>query len=559
MWQQPDQTPRWLVPAGSTWRELQPLQLMVAIHEAARRAGEHDPFIRQEVAESVWHLLTHQWPTRRLVTDSELRQQLAAILRQLGRAAWAEHLAVIPLSDFATAELRAKQATPTAGEPTNRSRHALSAHEEIRRRGRASYAQEVLETLVPEPLADLHRLGVVTLHALAHPWQLAAAPVSLLSTSVHSRSRSTYCKSGFESTPWPLWESWSEWLGQAVIFEQPEAELLSCRIGEVPQLVRELALLSRYSDLHVVLHLSAPLSDGDDQERWGLFESELPWFSSDHLATIRQALLEAAVHWIDSAPIHVVWHCTAEDWSPETWAYLRRAWLATDGHVYLAIDASPTLRAKREAVLAVVGLSLTQLVAHWEHAQANDVVHRCCSVLKLVLAALQQWRERLRPALALNAPPFVVERAQVWLYITGLETAAQHWFDEPSQQYSWQRELVGALKDAGRQARHCGAPWCGLATLPPEWIALQPGTSSTQQNRIPPLWQLRQPEDWYLLRQHWLPLADAFDHIVLDCYPTCWRDLTFDEVSQTLHKLTRWLRRAHLRLRSYSPGQPQLF
>ncbi|MCS7159744.1 MAG: hypothetical protein RMJ19_04665 [Gemmatales bacterium] len=557
-----DKGPRWLVHWGGCWQELEPLQIITALHEAARRAGERDPFVVQEVAESVWHLLTREGQSRRLWIESELRQQLTHLLRQLGRGSWADKLILSPPGAFAKTPCSHNQdkSTPASLAPIVAGHAAPSFPQEIWRRGYESYAQEVLETLVPEPLAELHRRGVVTLHAIYHPWQLAAAPVIWLPTM---RDSQRFSGAGGKALPqnslWAYWESWRSWIGQAAIVGNMEFDLLLHRLGEVPVLLRELALLSRYLGLSLILHLNRAAPAAPVQRTGALFETEQFWPSADHLATIRQTILETLQDWLNCAPIFLVWHVHGGSQTPEVWSSLRRLWMEADGRVSLVRDEGPVGSQFPEAVLAVVGLSLTQLIAHWEIAEPEAVLQRCRSLMKLVADGLRQWRERLRPTLITQVPPFLLERAQVWMYVTGLETAARHYFDEAERQRSWQQELLRALQQERQQAAQRGAPWCWLSASPPEWL---------ESTRIPWLgsseacgttWQLRQPEEWALLQRQTLVLAQAFDFLTIDCSANGFSGMTQEEMHHWLCKVTRRVPWVRLRLRREVTEQPALF
>jgi hypothetical protein len=291
-------------------------------------------------------------------------------------------------------------------------------------------------------------------------------------------------------------------------------------MGEVPAIARELALASRYLGLRIVLHLNLPNACGFGScGPLELFQSADANASHDHLAGLRQALLEALHPWLDTSSIQIIWHVPDDDRPEEQGQLLKQLCsLAHRAAVALgirpfpkAINRAPTVGS--EALLAIVGMSLPHLFAAWDCRTPEQLQRRCQSLTKLVMEWLCQWRERLRSALLGQLPPFVLEQAHALLYLEGLEAVSETWFPSATERWRWVRQLALSIRATLTEAAAQGAPRCYLlphcpSLLWPAGVAAGAELAGQDCLRV-----VRHEEDWTQVRAYWQQLAGCFDDV----------------------------------------------
>lgn len=545
--------PRWLVGSSGKWQPLEPIHLLTAIHAAARQAGERDPFVIQDVAEGIWRLLMQEEHQRRVLSEAEFHERIVMLLDQLGRSDWARWFRVMGEGRLASA--RHPQQAVTRISPGASSGYESTPWQEIWQRGLQAYADEALQSLVPEPIADWHRQGTLVLHAIYHPHQLAAARASLLPKALQFS-----LPEAPSGARWPIFEHIERlhtWVGQAIVVPTPELELLSVRIGDVPALVRELALSSRYWGLSVILHLNYTTRHEESHAgSASLYERFDTAPSADRLAGSRQALLEALTPWLRKAPLQLVWHFGEDEVDEEVWRWLRRCWSQVAGKVAIAMPSQSDFVGE-ETLLAVTGISLSHLLAGWHCPSPEVVQQRCQSLVQLVVEWLGQWRERLCPILAVRAPPFAAERACGIFYLQGLGTVARHWFDSAKEQLQWIRQLLEGVRQKLQLAVRRGAPRCQVVSRPPRWVNVCRELAEWESKDSSLFCNIYHNDDWPLLRWRCHYLASCFDAIEVDWH---FEELpTWDQFCLLLEELHRLPGLSRLWLCKTAQDQPALF
>jgi hypothetical protein len=410
-------------------------RLSRSLFAATESLGEPDPLLARELTDGVLHFLRQEVEGNQVAT-SQIAETLIKVVRELGHPrlarAYAEHQKSKKpgrIADAAETSLG-----PSAARVQQWLGEAVAAAELRRRAAAACLAAYSLERVYGRNLAAAHREGLLVLHGLDQPAELAAAVVRPLTNPL--RAGVLRGVGVFEAI-----EQARRYVGGTLAIDSPEHELARCgaRIGEAAAYVRELELAGRTLGLNIVLNLGceAPPAWAADSFSGPLFTDHGSSASTERVEGHLDALLEQLLHRRAGGALALEWHVGVRDFQAETGitriGRLVRAALS-GAPVHFVFDRprrdvslDDGLGRGSPALLCWVGLNLLKLRERVGSAAPETFVSRCCSLARLAVNAAVQRREFLRKHGCPERPAFLFDRAHLGLYLIGLPEAIREW------------------------------------------------------------------------------------------------------------------------------------